>query len=201
MTQPKEKEHTSNPIKKSQFLPPLQKRILLSLAGSQPQTISETVKAINGHYKSSWTAFNSLEAKGIIKKIDVKNYRGNQYPRFWLTTAGIFIALIEKINAVALLTKTLKIYPENKVLQCVIEISTLLGTDMYEIAYSAILKKQKLEQNDVSSMLATQIQKDLNTEQIKELLTIVKKYPEQFGNFEEQINKMIENLNQVKLLL
>ena len=72
---------------------------------------------------------------------------------------------------------------------------------MYEIAYSAVLSKQKIDQNDISSMLVTQMQKDLNTEQIKELLTMVKKYPEQFGNFEEQINKMIENLNQVKLLL
>ena len=142
-----------------------------------------------------------LKEKKIITKIDTKKYRGNEYPRFWLTTAGIFIALIENINPKALLTKTIEIYPENKVLQCTIEISNILGTEMYEIAYSAILNKQKLEQNDVSSMLATQMQKDLNTEQIKELLTMVKKYPEQFGNFEEQINKMIENLNQVKLLL
>ena len=63
MTQPKEKQHTLKPIKKNQYLPPLQKRILLCLAKSHPQTINETVKAIKGHYKSSWTAFNSLEKK------------------------------------------------------------------------------------------------------------------------------------------
>ena len=201
MAQPKEKQQTLKPIKKNQYLPPLQKRILLCLAKSHPQTINETVKAIKGHYKSSWTAFNSLKGKKIITKIDTKKYRGNEYPRFWLTTAGIFIALIESVNPKALLTKTLEIYPENKVLQCIVEISTILGTDIYEIAYSTILNKQKIEPNDISIMLATQMQKDLSLKQIKELITIMKKYPEQFGNFKEKTEKIFENLKKVELLL
>jgi hypothetical protein len=201
MTQPKEKAHTLKPLTKSQFLPPLQKRILLCLAKSHPRTINETKGAIKGHYKSTWTAFNSLEEKGIITKIGTKEYRGNEYPRFWLTTAGVFIALIEGVNPKPLLSKTIDTYPENKVLQCIVEVSTILGTDMYEIAYSAILKKRNLEENDTSAMLATQLQKDLSLEQIKELITVMKKYPEQFGHFKEQTDQMLENLKKVELFL
>jgi hypothetical protein len=47
---------------------PLQKKIVLHLAKSEPQTINETVTSIDGHYKSSWIAFNKLEEKQIIKR-------------------------------------------------------------------------------------------------------------------------------------
>jgi len=105
------------------------------------------------------------------------------------------------VNPKVLLNRTIKIYPENQVLQCIIEVSTILGTDISEVAYSAILKKRKLEENDISAMLATQLQKDLSLEQIKELIKIMKKYPEQFGNFKEQTEQMLENLKKVELFL
>lgn len=201
MAQPREKRHTSKPITPSQFLPQLQKRILLCLAGSRPLNKNETANAIKGHYKSTWTALDSLERKGIIAKIDTDEYRGRTYTRFWLTTAGVFIALIEGINPKVLLAKTIEIYPENKVLQCIVEASTILGTDMYRIAYSAVLSKGKLEKSDVSAMLGSQLQKDLSLEQIKDLITIMKKYPEQFGDFKEQTDQILENLKKVELFL
>ena len=45
------------------------------------------------------------------------------------------------------------------------------------------------------------MQKDLSLEQIKELIIIMKKYPEQFGNFKEQTNKILKNLKKVELFL
>jgi hypothetical protein len=201
MAQPKEKGHTLKPKAKSQFLPPLQKRILLCLAGSHPRNMHETAKAIKGHYKSTWTAFNSLEKKGIIAETDTEEYRGNWYPRFWLTNAGVFIALVEGIKPSALLTKTIEFYPENKTLQCIVEVANVLGTDMYRIAYPTILSKGKLEKDDVALMFATQLQKDLSLEQIKDLISIMRKYPEQFGDFKDQRDQMLENLKKVELFL
>jgi len=75
-------------------------------------------------------ALESLEGKGIMAKIETDEYRGREYTCFWLTSASIFIALIEGINPKVLLTKTQEIYPENKLLQCIVEVSTVLGTDM-----------------------------------------------------------------------
>jgi hypothetical protein len=201
MTQRKETQHTLKPMTKSQFLSPLQRRIFLYLAENDPKDKNETVKAIKGHYKSSWMAFNSLEKKGIISKINVKTYRGKEYPCFWLTTAGVFIALVEGANPKTVLTKTLEIYPENKFLQCVIEVSPILGTDMYDIALSAFLNKQKLEQSDISAMLATQLLKDRSMEQIKELIAIMKKYPQQFENLKERKERVLENLKKLESLI
>ena len=201
MARLKAKEHTLKTLTKSRFLHPLQKKIFLCLANAHPQTINETKDVIKGHYKSTWTAFNSLEGKGLVLKIDTKEYRGNEYPRFWLTVDGVFFALIEGVNPKALLAKTVEIYPENKILQCMVEASTIFGTDMYEIGYFAVLNKRKLEKSDVSAMFATQLQKDISLKQLKELVTIMKKYPEQFGNLEEQVNQMRENLKRVESFL
>jgi hypothetical protein len=201
MAQLNEKGHTSKSKTKRQFLPPLQKRIFLCLAKTHPQTINETKDAISGHYKSTWTAFNSLEDKGIITKMGVKTYRGNEYPCFWLTPAGVFIALVEDIKPSALLTKTIEFYAENKTLQCIVEVATVLGTDMYRIAYPSILGKGILEKDDIALMFATQLQKELSLKQIKDLISIMRKYPEQFGDFKDQRTQMLENLKKVELFL
>jgi hypothetical protein len=201
MSQRKAEGDKLNPITKSEFLPPLQKIILLYLAKTHPETKNATAKAIKGHYKSSWMAFNYLEEKGLIAKIDMKEYRGRLHPRFWLTTSGVFLALIEGINPKILLTRTVEIYPENKALQCIVEVTKILGTGMHKIAYSTILDKGKLEETDVSTMFATQLQRELSLEQIKDLISIMKRYPEQFGNFKVQTDQAIENLKKVELFL
>jgi hypothetical protein len=50
-------------------------------------------------------------------------------------------------------------------------------------------------------MFATQLQKNLSLHQIKELISTMKKYPEKFGNFNEQGVQMLENLKKVELFL
>jgi hypothetical protein len=72
---------------------------------------------------------------------------------------------------------------------------------MYRIAYPTILSKGKLEKDDVALMFATQLQKDLSLEQIKDLISIMRKYPEQFGDFKDQRDQMLENLKKVELFL
>jgi len=201
MAQPSEKEHTLKPVSESQFLPPLQKSILLCLAKSQPLNKNQTAHAVKKEYKASWNALNSLEKKGLITEIDTGEYRSREYTRYWLTPAGIFIALIEGIKPESLLTKTIKIYPENKTLQCIVEASSVLGTDMYRIAYPAILSKRKLENDDIALMMAAQLRKNLSWEQIRGLISIMKKYPEQFGNFNKQRDQMLENLKKVESIL
>jgi ribosomal protein L28 len=201
MAQIESKGHTSKPKTKRQFLPPLQKRIFIYLAKTRPQTINETRKGVRSQYKSSWMALNYLEEKGLVTKIGVKPYRGNEYPCYWLTPAGVFLALVEGINPSSLLTKTIELHPENKTLQCIVEISTVLGTDMYRIAYPAILDKGKLEKDDVALMLAAQLQKNLSFDQISDLIAIMRKYPEQFGDFKEQRSQMLENLKRVESIL
>ena len=72
---------------------------------------------------------------------------------------------------------------------------------MYEIGYFTVLNKRKMEKNDISTMTATQLQKDYSLDQLKELIEIIKKYPEQFGNLEDKISQIRENLKKVELFL
>ena len=193
MTQQKRREH----IKKNQLLPPLQRRILLNLAKNKPQTINKTAKAIKGHYKSSHTSFKSMEKKGIIKKVTSEKYRGREYPCWWATELGIFIALLEGANPAPLLEKTLEFYPENKDLQYLLETSPILGTDAYNMAFSIIRNKGKLEPIDTSTITATQMQKELTSDEAKQFITILKKYPKQLKKFKENMEQIKRNLQQL----
>jgi hypothetical protein len=187
-------------------LPPLQKRIILYLAMHEPQTINETVKGIRSRqyrssYKSSWTAFNSLEKKGAIKKTDVKTYRGREYPRFWLSSAGVFVALVEGASAQDLLEKTIKAYPNDKVLQCCLELAPFTGIEGYRVALSAILSKGKFEQSDATTMMLTQMEKDLSIKQFKQFLEVLKRYPEEYEKMKKQVEQFNKSLDKIKEMI
>ena len=194
-------QDTSNSDHKSEFLPPLQKRIILFLAQNQPMNKHATAKAMNEHTRSTWLSFKSLENNGLIKKIDRRMSLGRERNCYWLTDSGIFLALIEGAEPKKVLKRTEEIYPENKMLQCVIEITAILGTGMHKIAYSAVLTKGKLEQDDRSAMMSAQLQKELSLEQIQELMAIMKKYPEQVGDMQAKIMELIEKVKEVELFL
>lgn len=182
---------------KGKILPPLQKRIVLHLAKNGAQTINKTAKGIKKQYKSSWTAFNTLEQKGLIKKTDLKIYRNRKYPQFWLTQAGIFVALVEGADAPNLLQRTVKIYPNNKTLQCCLELSPLLGLEGFKIGLSAIQHKGKLDDSDMMNILLAHAQKDVSIQQFKGLIGILKKYPKEYEGTKKhlsQINKVLTKL-------
>ena len=186
---------------KGNSFPPLQKRIILYLAQSKPQTINETKKGISGHYKSSWIAFNVLKKKGLIKKITSKDYRGRQYPRFWLTELGIILALHEGAKQEVLLRTTLENYPENKNLQFIIEAVPILGKHAFKILYLAVLTKGEIEQRDITSLFATQMQEKLTPKQVRQFITILKKYPEPYQQCVDYVNQIHKNLKELSDLL
>jgi hypothetical protein len=86
-------------------------------------------------------------------------------------------------------------------LQCFVELTTYLGTDIYQVGYQAILKKGKLEDSDVSLMLGTGIMKDLRLETVLNVIILMKKYPEQFSGFKEQLVEIIEKMKKTELFL
>jgi len=182
---------------KGNNLPKLQKRIILHLAKNGAQTINETAKRLKGHYKSTWIAFNSLEKKGLIKKTDMKIYRNRKYPRFWLTQEGIFVALVEGADATNLLQATIKTYPNDKTLQCCLEISPVLGLEGFKIALSAIQDKGKLEDSDMIKVFLAHAQKDVSLEQIRKLIEILKKYPKEYRETKTNLNQIAKMLSKL----
>lgn len=50
---------------------------------------------LNEHYKTSWSAFKSLEAMKLITKVGSKAYQNNEYVFFWVTEDDARVALCE----------------------------------------------------------------------------------------------------------
>jgi len=171
-------QHMSTQEGKGHSFPPLQKRIILHLAQSEPQTINETKKGISGDYKSSWTSFNALKKKGLIKEVTSKDYRGRQYPCSWLTELGVLLAIHEGAKPEVLLKKTLEIYPDNKGLHFLIEAVPILGKHALDVLYLAVLNRGVINQTDVTAIFAAQLQNKLNPKQITQFIKVLKKYPE-----------------------
>lgn len=186
---------------KGNILPPLQKRIILHLAKNGAQTINKTAKGLKKQYKSSWTAFNTLEQKGLIKKTDLWTYRNRKYPLFWLTQAGIFVALVEGADAPNLLQRTLKNYPNDKTLQCCLELSPLLGLEGFKIGLSAIQDKGKLDDSDKMKIILAHAQKDVSVKQFRKLIEILKRYPKEYYKTKKNLSQTIKILTKLESLI
>ena len=186
---------------KGNNLPPLQKRIILHLARNGAQTINETVKSLKGHYKSSLIAFDVLKQKRLIKKTDLKIYRNREYPRFWLTQEGIFVALVEGADSTNLLQKTLKSYPNDKTLQCCLELSPLLGLEGFKIALSTIQNKGNLDNSDTMRIFLAHAQKDVSVKQFRKLIEILKRYPKEYYETKKHLSQIIKTLTKFESLV
>jgi len=200
MSEEPENEHISFELTKGELLPPLQKRIVLHLAKNEPQTVNETVKSLNGSYKSFWVAFNKLEKKQVIKKLTVKSYRGQEFPRFWLTSAGVLIALFSGVGFEILLEKTLKMYPTDKNLPVILELTPILGTEAFKIAFLTLLKKGKLEEKDLMMIITAEMQSDFDGKQPEDIIAVLKKYPEAYENTKKYARKACEKIEKLDSL-
>ncbi len=74
-----------------------------------------------------------------------------------------------------------------------------IGTDVHQIGYQAILKKGKLEKSDISLMLGTMLLRELSLEQVTQLIALMKKYPEQYGDLKQQTDETLEKMKKAEL--
>jgi hypothetical protein len=193
---------TPNPEAKSEFLPPLQRRILLFFAENAPMNKHATAKAMGEHTRSTWLSFKGLERMGLIKKIDQRESLGRERDCYWLTDAGVYLALIEGATPKKVLNRTKEVYPDYKLLHFIIEITPILSTAMHKIGYSVFVNKGgKPDEADKSAMLSAQLSKELSLEQIQELFAIMSKFPEQVGDMQAKITEMVEKTKEVEAFL
>jgi hypothetical protein len=183
--------------KQGNTLPPLQREIVLYLAKNGPQTINKTSEEIEHGYKPTWTSFNSLIKKGIVIKGKIWEYRGNKYPKYWLTEIGVFTALIEGASPSHLLAKTKEAYPNNQMLQYGLEMAPHLNLDIFRILLTALESKGKLEPADLGTMFFTQMDTDVTLEKLRKTMETMKKYPKEYKHFKQQISRMQENLSKL----
>jgi hypothetical protein len=195
------REHMSKSQPKRSSFPPLQRRIILCLAKNDAQTINETKEGLKGHYKSTWIAFNVLQQKGLIKKTNAKIYRNREYPLFWLTQGGIFVALVEGADAGNLLQRAVNVFPDEKTLQCCLELSPLLGLEGFKIGLSAIQDKGKLDYSDMMKILLAYAQKDMSMQQFKGIIETLKKYPKEHEATRKRISQTSKLLAELESMI
>lgn len=183
-----------NAKNKEKNFPPLQKRIILHLAQSRPQTVNETMKGISGHYKSTWIAFKALKKKGLIKHTTSKDYKNRQYACYWLTELGVFIALYERAKQEVLLQTTREIYPEDKDLQFLIEGVPILGQYALEVLYLAALNRGEINPTDLIAIFAAQLQNKFTPKQRAEFITVLRKYPQQHRKTYDELKRITDQL-------
>jgi hypothetical protein len=190
---------------------PLQRCIILYLARTKPQTVNETAKGILKDYKSSWIAFQKLEKKNLIKEVEKKQYRGNEYPYFWLTEMGISHALYEGANPEHLLNQTRAIYPQNRNLQFFIETVPIFGKEIADEFGSDILGKPKEVETNLIELLTSELiniislpprlRKQNAQEQIAKLRVLLKKYPEFYQRLPNKLKHYAEGFKKLANLL
>jgi len=171
---------------------PLQKRVILYLAQTKPQTINEIAIGISRDWKTSSIAFKKLEKEGFVAKTGKsKHYRGRKFPYFWLTDLGVLLAICEGVKPEVLLKTTLEIYPENKDLQLIIETSPILGKQALAVLYLVVLNRGEIKQTDLTSIFAAQMLNKLTTKQIKQFGKVLERYPER----RQQTRKNLKELS------
>jgi hypothetical protein len=197
MSSAKKKEHMSNAKMKSDNLHPLQKLIILNLAENEPETINELTQAISKSYKPTHTAFKSLVRKKLIIKTGAKSYRGQQFPRYWLTDEGMIMALLEGANAERLLQKTKELYPDAEITHCFLEIMPLFDPVIIKTSYSYVKGKGKLGFAEVAQLILSGAAGAMEVETAEKISKILKKYPLQFTTFKFVVQEMITLLSKL----
>jgi len=197
MTKPKISEHMSKLNIKSDNLPPLQRLIVLHFAKSELQTINETVIALSKSYKPTWSAFNSLEKKKLIWKAGVKEYRGREYPFFWLTDEGIITAILEGAEQALLLDKSRKLFPDAKILHCFLEVIQHMNPMVIQLARNVVKNRGKLDFVGLMTILVSDATFESDVETMKKIVAVLKNYPEEYKQAKILIQQMIEQLSQL----
>lgn len=199
MSEENGKEHISIGLNKD-ILPSLQKRIVIQLANTEPSTINETTKAIDGQYKSCWLAFDALAEKNVVKETGIKSYHGREFPLFWLTPSGVLIALFEGVSYEVLLEKILQIYPDDKSLQIILEFSPIFGKEVFKIAFSTLQDGGKFDMADIMMMASIVTKNDFNGKPTEDIITILKKNPESYENAKKYAKTAFENIKKLNTL-
>ena len=198
-----------NKVKHMSRQTPLQRRIILHLAKNEPQTKNEIAQGIKSDYKSAWIALRKLEKKHLIKTVRTEFYRGNYYPNLWLTELGISLALDEGAKPEPLLKQVLETYSENKILHFLIEAVPILGNYVAHILSQPSSNEHAEE--ELVAMLAAEalptlspaslMREEFDRERIIRLKTLLKKYPEFYHHFTDELRRITENLKTISTLL
>ena len=175
-------------------LPKHQSKIVLCLAKEGPMIIRETNMRIKGEYTSTNRAFHELEAKGVIQRTSVRQYRKREFPRFWLTENGLAYAILHEANLNLLLENVRKAYPNDAEKALFVELATV-HKDLFKAAFTIIQKSPNL---DVPTALSLSTVTFVTSKKLSEkdvslifqrLRMVLSKYPKYYAALPKSLKK------------
>lgn len=178
-------------------LPKHQKKIVLSLAKEGPMIISETNKRIKGEYSSTNRAFHELETKEMIRKGDVKLYRGRRFPKYWLTVRGSAFALLNNANPENVRLNAIRFSERDADKRGVEAYFKLreIGPEIANVLDRFMLHVGKLEPTDLYKQLLPKMF-SMSEDRLEELWRVGKE-TEYWKYFEEALKKFTDEVGRV----
>jgi succinate dehydrogenase flavin-adding protein (antitoxin of CptAB toxin-antitoxin module) len=82
-----------------------------------------------------------------------------------------------------------------------VETVPILGRNAFDVLYLAALSKGMIEQSDLTSIFAAQMQKKLTPEEIRQFIAMLKKYPEPYQLCADYAKQAHKNLRELSSLL
>ena len=185
---------------KSNNLPPLQKSIVSCLAKHGLQTINGTMIKLSGHYKATWTAFKSLEKKGLIEKVNDKHkeYRGRKYPQFWLTERGIASALLHNANPYLLLENIKKAHPNDSEKASLVEVLSQFDPELRKMMLQMVMRESDIGSHGIVALIMLGLGKGLNAEIVNsKMVPVLRKYPREFRFYRQGLRRSYKQLKRL----
>ncbi len=162
-------------------LPPLQKRIVLSLAEKGPQTKNEVKENVKSAYKNILYSFKSLQDKGLIHVIGQKFYRRQKFDKFWLTGIGVALAILHDGNHKVISNHIEDTYPHAEEMHLILSLTKVLGKKSLELALYMILShplEEAISKLSVIALLEPKKYTSKNAETlIREVDNVLKAHP------------------------
>lgn len=173
---------STNKVKGDSF-PPVQKQIILSLAKNGPQNINKTSNDIHKQYKSTHTALKTLIRKGFLEEVSKEPYRGQEYPKYWLTMEGQILALVHGAKVSDVKKYALRFCDETEIdnLLFLFDLTEHLGAEttakMYRVALTGKIEFSYFP---------------IRQEDIDIFFKIIKKYPKIWKPLEANLNQVLK---------
>lgn len=182
-------------------LGPVQTQILLSLANIGPQTINENAKKIKKTYHPTYNAFKSLQRARLISKTSsTKLYRGQEYPRFWLTLLGVINTISAGVKPNILINGARKAHPEDTTLIPMIECISSFPKGLAENIVLTITPEGKMNQSLFFEIILTYIA-FMNPSQRSQVISAFNKFIDQNEDLRRNYASIIdESMSVMKTL-
>lgn len=180
-------------------LPKLQKKIVLCLAKDGAMTMSDINRKIKGENTSTTRAFHELETKEMVTKAGIRQYRGREFSKYWLSIKGLAFAMLNGANPETV-KKNALFFNQDDEDKKAIEVYFGLHSLSPRIANTLdefVLLAGKLDPEELLKQLLP-VMVSLDKTEMKRLFDKAREFPDYWKHTLETLTKFIDTIEKMK---